>query len=110
LLTIVVGVACGIFAALRYRSTLDRGIVSLSVLGVSAPAFASGFVLMYVFSIELGWFPTIGAGEGFSDRLDHLTLPAIALAISGCALVVKLTRAAMVDALEQDYVTFARAR
>lgn len=110
LLTLVGGVALGILAALRQRTSLDRGVVGLAVVGVSAPAFASGFLLMYLFSIELGWFPTVGAGEGFSDRLTHLTLPAVALAISGSALVVKLTRAAMVNALEQDYVTFARAR
>jgi peptide/nickel transport system permease protein len=110
LLTMVAGVIAGIGAALRHRTFLDRGIVGLSVVGVSTPAFASGFVLMYVFSIQLGWLPTIGAGEGFSEHLSHLTLPAIALALSGAALVVKLTRAAMVNALEQDYVTFARAR
>jgi peptide/nickel transport system permease protein len=110
LLTVIFGVVLGIVAALRHRTTLDRSVVGLSVIGISAPAFASGFLLMYLFSVELGWFPTVGAGEGFWDRLDHLTLPAVALAISGCALVVKLTRAAMVNALEQDYVTFARAR
>lgn len=109
-LTIVVGVALGVFAALRNRTAVDRGIVGLSVVGISAPAFASGFLLMYVFAVVLGWFPAVGAGEGFSDRLTHLTLPAIALAISGAAFVVKLTRAAVVTALEQDYITFARAR
>lgn len=109
-LTIVAGVTLGVFAALHHRTGFDRGVVGLSVVGVSAPAFASGFLLMYVFSVELGWFPSIGAGEGFSDRLSHLTLPAVALAISASALVVKLTRASVVTALEQDYVTFARAR
>lgn len=109
-LTILFGVAGGIVAAVRHRTPLDRGIVGMSVVGVSTPAFASGFLLMYVFSIQLGWLPTIGAGEGFLDRLSHLTLPAIALAIGGAALIVKLTRAAMVNALEQDYVSFARAR
>lgn len=109
-LTILVGVALGVFAALRSRTAVDRGIVGLSVVGISAPAFASGFLLMYVFAVVLGWFPAVGGGEGFSDRLTHMTLPAIALAISGSALVVKLTRASVVTALEQDYITFARAR
>jgi peptide/nickel transport system permease protein len=109
-LTIVFGIAAGILAAVRHRTSIDRGIVGMSVVGVSTPAFASGFLLMYVFSIQLGWLPTIGAGEGFVDRLTHLTLPAVALAISAAALLVKLTRAAMINALEQDYVTFARAR
>jgi peptide/nickel transport system permease protein len=110
LITIISGVIAGMAASLRHRTRVDRGIVALSVVGVSMPAFASGFFLMYVFSIQLGVFPAIGAGEGFTGHLSHLTLPAIALAIGGCALVVKLTRAAMVNSLEQDYVTFARAR
>jgi peptide/nickel transport system permease protein len=110
LLTMFAGVSGGIAAALRHRTAVDRGIVGFSVAGVSTPAFASGFLLMYVFSILLGWLPTVGAGEGFWDRVTHLTLPAIALALTGAALVVKLTRAAMVNALEQDYVAFARAR
>ena len=109
-LTIVIGVALGVFAALRSRSAMDRGVVGMTVVGISAPAFASGFLLMYIFAVELGWFPAVGGGDGFSDRFSHLTLPAVALAISGAALVVKLTRAAVVTALEQDYITFARAR
>jgi peptide/nickel transport system permease protein len=109
-LTIGVGVPLGIVAALRRRSLVDRGIVGLSVAGVSAPAFATGILLLYVFSVQMGWFPTVGAGEGFVDRLWHLTLPAIALALSAGALVVKITRAAMINALDQDYLTFARAR
>src|SRR6185312_6751320 len=79
-LTIVVGVALGIFAALRNRTVADRGIVGLAIVGISAPAYASGFLLMYVFAVVLGWFPAVGGGEGFSDELTHLTLPAIALA------------------------------
>jgi peptide/nickel transport system permease protein len=110
ILTVVFGIVAGIIAALRHRSAVDRTVVGMSIVGVSMPAFASGFLLLFVFSIQLGWFPAIGAGEGFTDRLVHMTLPAIALALSGAALVVKLTRAAMVNALEQDYVTFARAR
>lgn len=110
ILTMCVGAMAGLVAALRHRSFVDRSVVGLSVVGVSIPAFAAGFLLMYVFSVQLGWLPTIGYGEGFSGHLSHLTLPAIALALSGAALVVKLTRAAMVTSLEQDYVTFARAR
>ncbi len=109
-LTIAIGVPMGILAALRKRSLVDRGIVGLAVVGVSAPAFATGILLLYVFSVELGWFPTIGAGTGFVDRLWHMTLPAIALALTAGALVVKVTRAAMINALDQDYLTFARAR
>lgn len=104
------GVPLGILAAVRSRSTLDRGIVGSSVLLVSSPSFVTGVFLLYVFAVALGWFPTFGPGEGFLDRLWHLTLPAIALAAGVMALIVRLTRAAMVDVLDQDYVSFARAR
>jgi peptide/nickel transport system permease protein len=109
-LTLAVGVGIGIVAAMKRHTSIDRGIVGLSVFGVSAPAFATGFLLLYIFSVKLGWFPIFGAGSGFIDRLWHFVLPAVALAISGIALVVKLTRAGMIDALDQDFVTFARAR
>ena len=109
-LAMVVGVPLGIIAAVRRRSAVDRLIVGVSVMGVSAPPFASGLLLLYIFVVYLHWFPAFGAGHGFLDRLSHLTLPAIALALTAMALVVKLTRAGMVGALEQDYIVFARAR
>jgi len=104
------GVGLGVLAAVRRRTIVDRGVVGLSVFSVSAPAFATGIFLLYLFSVRLGWFPVFGQGSGFVDRVWHLTLPALALALSIMALVVKLTRAGMIGALEQDYVAFARAR
>ncbi len=109
-ISIVLGLPLGIIAALKKSTPVDRGVVGLSVLGVSAPAFVTGVVLIFVFGVQLGWFPVYGAGSGFSDRLLHLTLPAIALALSTMAVVVKITRAAMIGALDQDYVAFAKAR
>ncbi len=110
LIAIGLGIPLGMVAALRRGSVIDRTVVGVSVLGVSAPAFASGLVLLYVFAVLLGWFPTFGSGEGFLDRAWHLTLPAVALALSLLALIVKITRAAIIDELDQDYVAFARAR
>jgi peptide/nickel transport system permease protein len=110
LISLALGVPLGILAAVKRRRATDRAVVGLSVVGVSAPAFATGIAFLYVFAVLLGWFPVFGAGDGFSGRLYHLTLPAFALALTVMALVVKLTRAAMIGALEQDYVTFARAR
>jgi len=110
LITMLLGVPLGIFAAVRKQSTLDRGVVGLSVIGISVPAFASGILLLYVFAVELGWFPVFGQGSGVLGRVHHLALPAIALALTGMGLVLKLTRTAMITALETDYVTFARAR
>jgi len=74
------------------------------------PAFVSGIFLLYLLAIDAGWFPVYGSGTGFTDRLWHLTLPAFALAFGVMALIVKLTRAAMITALEQDYIAFAQAR
>lgn len=109
-LTMVGGVAAGTVSALRKRTVVDRGIVAMTIVGLGMPAFVSGILLLYVFSIVLGWFPASGAGEGFLDDVWHLTLPAVALSLIGTAFVAKHTRAAMINVLDQDYVTFARAR
>jgi len=110
ILTMVVGVGLGIGAAVRRRTALDRGIVAGALLCLSTPAFASGVLLLYIFAIVLPWFPVFGSGAGFWDDLWHLTLPAITLTLTSAAFVVKHTRAAMINVLDQDYVTFARAR
>jgi peptide/nickel transport system permease protein len=77
---------------------------------VSMPAFVTGTLLLYLLAVRFEIFPAFGAGSGFTDRLYHLTLPAIALAFTQATFVLKLTRAAMIEALDQDYVAFARAR
>jgi peptide/nickel transport system permease protein len=104
------GVLLGAAAAVKRRTSIDRTLGGVSVVAASAPAFATGLLLLYVFGVFLGWFPVFGQGAGFTDRLWHLALPAIALALTAMALVFKLTRTAMSAALEQDYVAFARAR
>lgn len=104
------GIGLGAYAALKRGSWIDRLMVTLGVLGISSPAFVTGVFLLYVFGVVLGWFPIYGAGEDFLDRLWHLTLPAVALAFSVMAIVIKITRAAMIETLGKDYVTFARAR
>lgn len=109
-LTMLVGVTLGIASALRARTTIDRGIVGLSVIGVSMPVFVTGILLLYLLAVRLTIFPAFGAGSGFLDRLHHLTLPAVALALTQATYVLKLTRAAMIEALDQDFVAFARAR
>jgi peptide/nickel transport system permease protein len=109
-LTMVLGVGGGIVAALRRRTVVDRGIVGTSIVALSTPAFVSGVFLIFVFAVKLRWFPVFGPGTGFAGELWHLTLPALALALTGMAYLVKHTRAAMIGVLDQDYVTFARAR
>jgi peptide/nickel transport system permease protein len=109
-LTMLLGVAGGVWAALRRRSVFDRGTVAASVIGLSTPGFVSGIFLLFIFAVELPWFPVFGRGSGFADTVWHLTLPAVALAVVSSAYVLKHTRASMINVLDQDYVTFARAR
>lgn len=104
------GIPLGLWAAYRRGTKTDRAVVGVSVLGVSAPTFAIGLLLLYVFGVVFDWFPIFGGGQGFWDRAYHLTLPAIALGLALIALIVKITRAAAIDELDQDYVAFARAR
>jgi peptide/nickel transport system permease protein len=109
-LTMLLGVGGGIWAALKRRTIFDRGTVATSVVGMSTPGFVSGIFLLYVFAILVPWFPAFGKGSGFTDSVWHLTLPAVALAVVTAAYLLKHTRASMINVLDQDYVTFARAR
>ncbi|MFT3864436.1 MAG: ABC transporter permease [Solirubrobacterales bacterium] len=104
------GVSLGTAAALHHRGKLDRGLVGLVVALVSSPPFVLGLLLAYALSYKLDLLPATGAGSGFSGRVEHLILPSIALAFTALALVMKLTRAAMLATLDQDYATFATAR
>lgn len=110
LLTLIVGLPLGVMAALRHGRAADRGIVAASIAGVSTPPFAAALILLYVFAVETDWFPVYGAGDGVVDRLHHLVLPAIALALANIGLMVRVTRAAMIRELAQDYIVFAAGR
>lgn len=112
LIVVGAGVPLGLAAALRQGSRFDRGVVTLSVFGVSTPAFVSGLFLLYYLGFVLGLFPVFGAGRdgGALNRIWHLTLPAVALALSVLAIVVKITRAAVIEELDRDHVAFARSR
>lgn len=109
-LAIVVGLPLGVLAALRRGRALDQGIVTLSVAGLSAPPFAVGLVLLTLLAVRVDWFPVYGPGTDGLDRLWHLMLPSLALAVGGAGLIVRFTRTALVRELDQDYVVFARAR
>lgn len=110
IVALAVGIPMGVVAAFKRGTEVDRGVVAVGLLGVSAPAFATGIFLLYVFGVILDWFPTFGGGEGFLGMLWHLTLPAFALGFSVLGLIVKITRASMIEELDKDYVSFARAR
>lgn len=110
ILTMIGGVGLGVLSALRRKTVVDRGIVGASVIALSTPAFVSGVFLLFLFAITVQLFPATGIGEDFVGRLWHLTLPAVALALTVSAFVLKHTRAAVLAVIDQDYVTFARAR
>ncbi|WP_211589145.1 ABC transporter permease [Microbispora sp. H11081] len=109
-LAVAVGIPLAVLAATRPRTVWDRLAVTVSVFGVSAPAFVTGLVLLYLFGVRWPVFPVYAAGEGFAERVTHTTLPAIALAFMALGLIVKFTRSALLTVLDQDYITFARAR
>ncbi|ROR46534.1 ABC transporter permease [Kitasatospora cineracea] len=107
-LIITVGVSLGVFGGVSERA---RGAVATLVgLGIAVPGFIAANVLIGVFAVQLGWFPTFGGGEGLGDRIWHLTLPSIALSIGYGAYVTQLTSAAIAEEAEKDYVTTAHGR
>ena len=110
IITVVIAIPLGLAAGVRRGTRLDRTVTAGSLVGFAAPVFALAVFLIYVFAVQLGWFPVYGAGKGIVDRIYHLTLPAIALAIGQIAIIARQTRAATMDVATQDYVTFARVR
>lgn len=111
----VAGVLLGVVAAARRGRLVDVAISTLSLVGYSVPVFWLGQLLVALFAVKLHWLPAGGmrSAEGASGAADvarHLVLPAASLALLLLALVVRVTRAAMVDALEQEYTTVARAK
>ncbi|MGO4104105.1 ABC transporter permease [Leifsonia sp. YAF41] len=106
----IFGLAAGIIAALNRGKTTDRAIL-ISMTGLGAiPSFVGAIVLIAVFAVQLGWFPSFGSGEGFLDGIYHLFLPSLALAIAFVALVARVTRSSMLDQLEREHVEVATSR
>jgi len=114
-ISIVVGIGLGVFTALRQYSFWDFTLTGLSFLGTSMPAFVSGIMGLYVFSIKLRIFPTGGMRPvtrepTLFDTVHHLTLPALILGIQGIASYMRYTRFSMLEVIHSDYVTTARAK
>jgi peptide/nickel transport system permease protein len=104
-LSMLAGVPLGVLAAARRGSAVDAAARMAALLGQSAPAFWLGIVLMYVFSVQLGWLPTSGRGEW-----RHLVLPATSMALFTVAAVTRLVRVSMIEALSSDYIRLARVK
>lgn len=103
------GLVLGAVGALR-RGIVDQVVLVSTTVAAGTPSFVAAIVLITVFSVNLGWFPSFGSGEGFGGRIEHLTLPAVALALSYLALVARVTRSAMLEELRREHVETARAR
>lgn len=108
-LALAFGISLGVLAALGGR-VFDRLVLVSTSVGVAIPSFVAAIVLLYIFSVELGWFPSFGAGSGFADRLWHLTLPAISLAVGSVALLARYTRVAVREERGSEHVETAIAR
>jgi peptide/nickel transport system permease protein len=104
-IAVAVGVSLGVAAAVRKRTWVDALAIAVALVGVSVPVFWSGFLLMLVFALELGWLPASGRGSW-----QHLVLPALTVGISSAAFIARITRGAVLETLGQDYVRTARAK
>jgi peptide/nickel transport system permease protein len=108
-----IGVPCGIVSAVYRGAWIDQAFTGFAMLGASVPSFWFGLVLMQIFAVDLGWFPVSGYGEpgaSLAARLHTLVLPATVLGVLNSALIIRFTRASMLDVLGEDYVRTARAK
>jgi peptide/nickel transport system permease protein len=113
ILAVVIAVPIGVLAAWKAGGWLDRSIMGFAVLGFSVPVFVVGYLLAYVFALELDWLPVQGyrpISRGFWPWLEHLILPSIALGLVYIALIARITRATMLEVLSQDYIRTGRAK
>jgi len=110
---VLIAVPLGVIAAARAGTWADRLVMGFSVLGFSVPVFVLAYMLIIVFSVKLEWLPVQGyraLSEGLWPWLSHLILPSIALGTVYMALIARITRAAMLDVLSQDYIRTANAK
>jgi peptide/nickel transport system permease protein len=121
IMAVVLGIPLGLYAGLHPESRVSQTIMASSIVGFSLPTFWVGLMLIMVFAVMLGWLPSTGRGETATyfgitssmftlDGLRHILLPAFNLALLKMSLVIRLTRAGAREALQQDYIKFARAK
>ena len=109
LLTLLAGLALGALAALR-PGTIDRVVLIGTGAATATPSFVAAIGLISLFSVQLGWFPAFGNGVGLGDRIYHLTMPALALALTFAGLLARVTRSSMLEELAREHVEVARSR
>ena len=113
IIAISIALPIGIYSAYRRAGWVDQGAISTAMLAASVPSFLTGLLFQRFFATDLGWFPASGYGAPDADfltRMHHLVLPAIVLGIVNAALILRFSRASMLDVLSEDYVRTARAK
>ncbi|MGL4206588.1 MAG: ABC transporter permease [Aeromonadaceae bacterium] len=121
LIIVLLSIPLGVYAAIHPRSILTKCIMGASIVGISVPVFLTAILLMFIFSVQLGWLPSYGRGEtlnllgwdsGFFtwDGIKHLVLPSVALSSIMLPLFIRLVRAEMLEVLSSEYVKFAWAK
>lgn len=113
LVAVVFAIPMGVIAAWKANSGLDRLVMGFSVLGFAVPVFLVGYLLIYVFAIQLRWMPVQGyrpLAQGLEGTLRSIALPAFALGMTYMALIARITRASMLEVLSEDYIRTARAK
>ena len=113
ILAVSTAVPLGVIAAYRQGTILDRVVMGFSVVGFSVPSFVIGYCLIYVFAIDLGWLPVQGyvrIGTDFGAFVERMVLPSVTLGIIYVALIARITRASVLEVLNEDYIRTARAK
>lgn len=112
-IAVLLAVPLGVLAAWRFGGWLDRALMGFSVLGFSIPIFVLAYMMIWLVSLKLGWLPVQGyrrLGDGFGPWLTHLVLPSVTLSVIYIALIARVTRAAVLETLGEDYIRTARAK
>lgn len=112
-LTLIIAIPLGVIAAWRANGIADRAIMAFAVVGFSVPVFVTGYLLIYAFAVRLKWFPVQGyqpLSDGVLGTLHSVALPSLALALVFAALIARVTRAAMLEVLSENYIRTARAK
>ncbi|AVG41321.1 ABC transporter permease [Achromobacter insolitus] len=111
--TLIVAIPLGVLAAWRQGKLLDRAVMGFSVLGFSVPVFVTGYVLIWLFAIKLGWFNVQGYApldKGFWPYLHRLILPSLALSTVYVALIARITRTSVIEVMGEDFIRTARSK
>lgn len=108
---LLIGIPVGVISATKQYSVFDYTSMILALIGISVPIFWLAMMAVLLFSVNLGWLPSVGMGEGsIADIIQHLVLPSLCLATGPTAVFARFTRSSMLDITKQDYIKTARAK